>query len=219
MLLAQPRKITATLLGGRRYLSGMDDLKAIMAQYLDEQHEALLWKVDGLGEYDLRRPLTPTGTNLLGLVKHVAAVEAEYFGLVFDRPFPDAPAWLLDEEPADNVDMWVTAEESTASVLDLFARVQAHGAATIAALDLDATGFVPWWGQSGVQVTLGRILVHVVAEVARHAGHADIVREQIDAAAGLSDGNDNLPSHDAAWWREYYDRVQSAAKEAARRSG
>ena len=197
----------------------MDDLKATLTRYLDEQHAALQWKVDGLGEFDLRRPLTPTGTNLLGLVKHVAAVEAEYFGLVFDRPFPDAPAWLLDEDPPDNVDMWVTAEEFTASILDLFARVQTHGAATIAALDLDATGFVPWWGANGARVTLGRILVHVVAEIARHAGHADIVREQIDAAAGLSDGNENLPSQDAAWWREYYDRVQSAAKEAARRSG
>ncbi|WP_147918085.1 DinB family protein [Ruania zhangjianzhongii] len=196
----------------------MDDLKAVLTQYLDEQHAALLWKVDGLGEYDLRRPLTPTGTNLLGLVKHVAAVEAEYFGLVFGRPFPDAPAWLLDEEPADNVDMWVTAEESTASILDLFARVREHGAETIAALDLDATGVVPWWGNGGVEVTLGRIVVHMLAEVARHAGHADIVRESIDAAAGLSDGNDNLPSQDAAWWREYYDRVQSAAREAARRT-
>ena len=196
----------------------MDDLKTTLTRYLDEQHEALLWKLDGLGEYDLRRPLTPTGTNLLGLVKHVAAVEAEYFGLVFDRPFPDAPTWLLDEDPPDNVDMWVTAEESTTSILDLFARVRAHSAATIAALDLDATGFVPWWGQGGVQVTLGRILVHVAVEAARHTGQADIVRETIDSAAGLSDGNDNLPSHDDAWWREYYDRVQGAAEQAARRT-
>ena len=196
----------------------MDDLKATLTRYLDEQHEALLWKVDGLAEYDRRRPLTPTGTNLLGLVKHVAGIQGVYFGLVFDRPFPQTPAWMaVDAEP--NADMWVTAEESTASILDLFARVRAHSAATIAALDLDATGFVPWWGQGGARVTLGRILVHVVAEAARHAGHADIVREQIDAAAGLSDGNDNLPSHDAAWWREYYERVQAAAEDAARRSG
>lgn len=194
----------------------MDGLKATLTRYLDEQHEALLWKLEGLGEYDLRRPLTPTGTNLLGLLKHVAAVEAGYFGEVFDRPFPDTPEWAAEDAPP-NADMWATPEESTASILDLFARVRAHSSATIAALDLDSVGAVPWWG--GRPVTLGRILVHVTVEVARHAGHADIVREQIDAAAGLTDGNDNLPSHDAAWWREYYDRVQAAAEEAARRAG
>src|SRR5690625_8104 len=131
----------------------MDDLKESLTQYLDEQHDALLWKLDGLGEYDLRRPLTPTGTNLLGLVKHVAAVEAEYFGLVFNRPFPDPPAWLVAEEQPDNVDMWATPAESTASILDFFARVRAHGAQTIAALDLDAPGFVSWWGEGGRPVT------------------------------------------------------------------
>ncbi|HLS12964.1 MAG TPA: DinB family protein [Beutenbergiaceae bacterium] len=195
----------------------MDDLKESLTRYLDELHDALLWKLDGLGEYDLRRPLTPTGTNLLGLVKHVAAVEAEYFGLVFDRPFPDPPAWLVAQEQPDNVDMWATAEESTASILDFFARVRAHGRQTIAALDLDTAGFVSWWGPGGRDVTLGRVLVHVLAEVARHAGHADIVRELIDSAAGLADGNDNLPDRDATWWGEYYERVQRAAEEAAGR--
>ena len=143
----------------------MDDLKENLSRYLDELHEALLWKLDGLAEYDLRRPLTPTGTNLLGLVKHVAAVEAEYFGLVFERPFPDPPTWLVAEEQPDNVDMWATAEESSESILDFFARVRAHGAATVASLDLDSTGLVPWWGQGGVRVTLGRILVHVVWQI------------------------------------------------------
>ena len=193
----------------------MDDLKESLTRYLDEQHDALLWKLDGLGEYDLRRPPTPTGTNLLGLVKHVAAVEAEYFGLVFDRPFPDPPAWLVAEEQPDNVDMWATAEESTTDILDFFARVCSHGRQTIAALDLDAAGFVSWWGPGGREVTLGRVLVHVVSEVARHAGHADIVRELIDSAAGLADRNSNLPDRDATWWSEYYDRVQRAAEQAA----
>lgn len=197
----------------------MDDLKETLSRYLDSLHDALLWKLDGLGEYDLRRPLTPTGTNLLGLVKHVAAVEAEYFGLVFERPFPDPPAWLVAEEQPDNVDMWATAEESTASILDFFARVRSHGAETIAALDLDAPGFVSWWGPGGRAVTLGAVLVHVVSEVARHAGHADIVRELIDSAAGLAEANTNLPSQDATWWREYHDRVQRAAEQASGHAG
>ena len=57
---------------------------------------ALLWKLDGLSEYDVRRPLVPTGTNLLGLVKHVASVASGYFGDTFGRPFAEALPWLAD---------------------------------------------------------------------------------------------------------------------------
>ncbi|MBZ2196541.1 DinB family protein [Occultella gossypii] len=192
----------------------MDDLKQILAHYLDVQHEALLWKLDGLSEYDLRRPLTSSGTNLLGLVKHVSGVEADYLGSVFGRPFPDPLPWMAEDAEA-NADMWVTPQESTASILDVFARVRAHGATTIAALDLDAPGVVPWWGEHG-QVTLGRILVHVATEVARHTGHADIVREQIDGAAGLRAGATNLPEDgNKPWWDDYTARVEAAAQEAA----
>jgi len=58
-------------------------------QGLRRERNTLLWKLDGLSEYDARRPLTATGTNLVGLVKHVATVEARYFGEVFDRPSPE----------------------------------------------------------------------------------------------------------------------------------
>jgi len=54
---------------------------------LQRTREALVWKLDGLSEYDIRRPLTPTGTNLLGLVKHLATWEARYLGEIFNRPF------------------------------------------------------------------------------------------------------------------------------------
>ena len=61
--------------------------KAELRRYLQDGRDAIVWKLEGLSEYDRRRPLTPTGTNLLGLVKHLAGVEAEYFGVVFNRPF------------------------------------------------------------------------------------------------------------------------------------
>ena len=64
------------------------DPKATLVRYLQQARDAMLWKLDGLGEYDIRRPLTPTGTNLLGLVKHLAGVESGYFGATFGRPFP-----------------------------------------------------------------------------------------------------------------------------------
>jgi uncharacterized damage-inducible protein DinB len=196
-------------------LSGMtgSDPKADLRHYLQAAREALLWKLEGLSEYDVRRPLVPTGTNLLGLVKHVASVEAGYFGDTFGRPFGEPLPWL-DEGAEPNADMWATAEESREEIVGLYHRVRAHSDATIDALPLDATGRVPWWPQDRGEVTLHRILVHMIAETDRHAGHADIVRELIDGAAGVRPGSDNLPPADAAWWESYRDRLERAAREA-----
>jgi uncharacterized damage-inducible protein DinB len=190
------------------------DAKAELRRYLQVAREALLWKLDGLSEYDVRRPLVPTGTNLLGLVKHVASVESEYLGATFGRPFPEPLPWFADDaEP--NADMWATAEESRDDITGLYRRVWAHSDATVEALDLDATGDVPWWPAERRRVTLRLILLHVVAETDRHAGHADIVRELIDGAAGLRAGSADLPSGDEAWWARYRDRVEDAARRAA----
>ena len=189
------------------------DQKAELHRYLKSGREAMIWKLDGLSEYDARRPLTPTGTNLLGLVKHLASVEAGYFGDTFGRPFGESMPW--DDADADpNADMWATADESRDQILGLYRRAWAHSDATIDQLSLDAAGHVPWWGDRG-DVTLHRILVHVIAETDRHAGQADIVREFIDGAAGLRKDNDNLPSGDKAWWESYRAKVERAAREAA----
>ncbi|MGE5827350.1 MAG: DUF664 domain-containing protein, partial [Micromonosporaceae bacterium] len=87
--------------------------------------------------------------------------------------------------------------------------------ATIEALPLDAKGHVPWWPPERRETTLHRVLVHVIAETNRHTGHADIVRELIDGAAGLRADNDNMPPGDQAWWRSYRDRLEQVAREAA----
>lgn len=188
------------------------DIKTHLHGYLRRLHEALLWKIDGLGERDARWPMTPTGTNLLGLLKHVASVEAEYFGHVFGRPFPEVVPWSEDDAE-DNADMYAGPDETIASVREFAERVWAHADATIDALDLDTTGRVPWWRERG-DVTLGQILVHVIAEVARHTGHADIVRELIDGASGLSDGVSNLPEGDSQWWADYVEKLKKVAAEA-----
>jgi uncharacterized damage-inducible protein DinB len=188
--------------------------KADLQRYLQAGRDALLWKLDGLGEYDVRRPLTPTGTNLLGLVKHLAYIEMGYFGVTFGRPVAEARPWLEGEvEP--NADMWATAEESREEIVALYHRAWAHADETIGALPLDAAGRVPWWQEGRAEVTLHRVLMHVIAETHRHAGHADIVRELVDGAAGLRADNDNLPDADRAWWESYRNRVETAAKEAA----
>ncbi|MEU6814315.1 DinB family protein [Streptomyces sp. NPDC046860] len=180
---------------------------------LGSAREALLWKLDGLCEYDVRRPLTPTGTNLLGLVKHAAGIELGYLGDVFGRPSGEELPWLAEgAEP--NADMWATAEESRADIVGLYRRAWAHADATVEALPLTAVGRVPWWPDGQDEVTLHHAVVRVLGDTQRHAGHADIVRELMDGAAGLRSGHTALPSRDPAWWAEHRARVERAAREA-----
>jgi hypothetical protein len=193
-------------------MSGSDP-KADLLRYLKEARDALVWKLDGLSEYDARRPLVPTGTNLLGLVKHVASVAAGYFGETFGRPFPEALPWLADGAEA-NADMWATAEESREDIVGLYQRAWAHADATIDALGLDAVGHVPWWPPERSEVTLHHILTRLIAETSRHAGQADIVRELIDGAVGLRSTNDSVPPGDRTWWDDYRARVEDAARRA-----
>jgi hypothetical protein len=192
------------------------DPKAELHYYLTRAHKALLWKTDGLSEYDVRRPLVSTGTNLLGLLKHVGSVAAGYFGDCFGRPFDQPLPWLEDDaEP--NADMWATAEESREEIVGLYRRAWAHADATIDALPLDATGVVSWWPPERRETTLHRVIVHMIAETERHAGHADIVRELIDGSVGIRAEHSNLPGGDAAWWAAHRDRIEQAARLAGAR--
>jgi Protein of unknown function (DUF664) len=191
------------------------DPKADLHYYLRTARQGVLWKLDGLSEYEIRRPMTPTGTNLLGLVKHLATVEFGYFGDCFGRPAGESMPWLEgDAEP--NAEMWASAGESREQIVGLYRRAWAHADETIDALAVDAVGQVPWWGDHG-QVTLHLLLIHMIAETNRHAGHADIVRELIDGAAGLREDNDNLAPGDQAWWTSYGDQLERVAVEAAGR--
>ena len=191
------------------------DAKADLHHYLRVGRDAVVWKLDGLSEYDARRPLTPTGTNLLGLVKHLAGVELGYFGETFARPSGVPLPWYEDgAEP--NADMWASADEPRASIVGLYHRAWSHADATIDALPLDAPGRVPHWPDDRAEVTLHRILVHVTAETHRHAGHADIVRELVDGAVGVRAGNENMAPGDRAWWASYRARLERAARETGR---
>jgi uncharacterized damage-inducible protein DinB len=185
-----------------------------LARYLQTLRDAVVWKLDGLSEYDARRPLTPTGTNILGLVKHLAYVEAGYFGATFGRPFPE-PTYPEDEAGMDhNIDMWATAEESREDIVGLYRRVWAHAAETFAAGDVDTPGRVPWWPEERAGVTLHQILVHMCVETARHAGHIDILRELIDESVGMRPEALNLPDDDYDW-PAHVARVEAAARAVA----
>lgn len=198
--------------------SDPNDPKDVLRRYLDVAHDAVLWKLDGLSEYDVRRPLTRTGTNLLGVVKHLAAVELEYFGDVFDRPHGVPFPWD-DDGGVVNGDMFATVDESRDQILEMFATARRHAAATIAALDLDAEGHVPWWGDAGNPVTLHRILVHMIAEIHRHLGQIDILREGLDGAVGYRAEATNLPDDADIDWTAYCERLERIAVEAGRRAG
>ncbi|MEV7196038.1 DinB family protein [Streptomyces sp. NPDC093510] len=159
----------------KEYLHG--DLRQI--------RETMLWKLDGLSESDVRRPMTATGTNLLGLVKHLALWESRYFGEVFGRPFPEPlPRW--DDVAERGAEMWAAEHETREEITDRYRRVWRHADATITALAIDSSGHVPWWPRP--DVTLFNVMVHMLTETGRHAGHADILREQIDGSTGTAPG-------------------------------
>ncbi len=187
-------------------------MKEALQHYLAGQRDSLLMKLDGLSERDLRMPRTPTGTNLIGIVKHCANVEYGYFGPTFGRewPAPDHPLVVGDEDDdADpQADWWVPAEVSATEVADFYRDVAAFSDRTIAELPLDALGAVPWWPEESREVSLARIVAHVVSDTTRHAGHADILREGIDGAAGLVPAATNLPDVD---WAAYVDRLTHVA--------
>jgi len=184
----------------------MRDPKADLHEYLTMIREAVLWKVDGVSEYDARRPMTPTGTNLLGVVKHLACVHIGYFGWTFDRGRDIELPWYTDgAEP--NADMWATEDESREQILALYQQACELADRTVADLPLDAPGNVPWWPAE--PVTLHQILVHVIAETNRHAGQMDIIRELLDGAAGLGADRTNLP--DDIDWAAHHARLEAAA--------
>ncbi|HKX76162.1 MAG TPA: DinB family protein [Acidimicrobiia bacterium] len=189
----------------------MQSVKQQLHRYLQVGREAILWKLEGLSEYDIRRPLVPTGTNLLGLVKHLASVELGYFSDPFGRPHSEELPWW-EESAEPNADMWATPEQTREEIVALYHRAWEHADSTIAALDVDSIGQIPWWPEDRRQVTLHLILIHVIAETHRHAGHADIVRELIDGSAGLRQDNDNLPNVDETWWAGYRQRLEEAAR-------
>lgn len=170
----------------------METHQQVLLHYLQVAREAVVWKLDGLSEYDVRRPLTPTGTNLLGIVKHLGYVELGYFVESFGRPMP-VPSPFDDPEADPHDDLVAFAEETREDVLARYRLAWEESAVTFAEHDLDSVGQVPWWPEGRDRVTLGRLLVHVVAETNRHAGQLDVLREGLDGAAGMRPDMSNLP--------------------------
>ncbi|MEU1704778.1 DinB family protein [Streptomyces sp. NPDC005706] len=150
--------------------------KDILRASLDRHRDTVLWKLDGLDDEQLRRPMTPTGTTLLGLVKHLASVEYGWFVETFGGEAE--PLWF---DPYEGEDMRIAPDETTDRIVAFYGRARAAADRMIAGLPLDALGRPSWRDQS---VSLRWTLVHMTTETARHAGHMDILRELIDGATG-----------------------------------
>jgi uncharacterized damage-inducible protein DinB len=176
-------------------------------RYLQQSRERILSCLDDVSDYDIRRPMTPTGTNLLGLVKHLVGIELGYLGACVGRPSPIRLPWIEDESIWDNADMWATADETRTYITDLYRAAWQHSDKSIAQLGLAAPAQVPWWPAGRRTTTLGSLLVRVLTDTAQHAGHADILRETIDGRAG----RDHDTLDDAARAR-HVERVQRAAE-------
>lgn len=196
---------------------GMADLTdpgTMLRHYLQGTREALLGKLEGLGERELRMPRTPTGTSLLGIVKHCANVEIGYFGDSFGRPWPtpDDPGFVplaaYDEDP--QADWWVDVATPAAAITTFYRRVWAFADETLSSLPLATLGHPPWWPDDRRDFTLHRALVHVIDDVARHAGQADILREHVDGAVGWKGGDGNLPG--GVDWPAYVARLREVAE-------
>ena len=151
----------------------------MLAAFLDFHRDTLAVKCEGLTDAQLReRSVPPSTLSLLGLVRHMAEGEHQWFTIVFggeDAPYP----YLTEEnEDADTDDV------DTADVAEAFETWRAecdHARKLVAANpSLDAFGV-----QDGREFTLRWILIHMIEEYARHNGHADLIRQRIDGATGV----------------------------------
>jgi hypothetical protein len=194
----------------------LDD-KEYLHRWLRLVRDVMVWKLEGLSDAEVRRPMTRSGTNLLGLVKHLTYGELESLGEAFGRPATEVrvPWWEpenVQKTLETSGDMYAAPGESTDYIVDLYRRACAHADRTIAELDLDTIGTV---ARSGEKRTLRQALVHLIHETSRHAGHADIVRELIDGSIGGARANPWVPDPDnETWWQEYRGRVEASATAA-----
>ena len=190
----------------------MDDFKDHLITYLNRSRQAVLWKAEGLSDAEVTRPMVGSGTNILGVIQHLASVEYGYFVQCLGFTITDERYAALEADPEPSADMWVPAEISRQEIMDFYQRAISAADANINALPLEAPATVPWWRPETRQTTLGLLLLLMNVENSRHAGHLDIVRELIDGSTGLLKENTNIPPYDATEWKELQQKILSASQ-------
>ncbi len=149
--------------------------KETLLAFLDNNRAIMVWKLEGLSEADARRPMVESGTSMLGLVKHLAWVERSWFQSTFAGEEMDFP-WSKEDPDAD---FRVEDDETIATIIALYESAVADCNTVIDAAVLDDLA-----ARGRDNPSLRWIMGHMVEETARHAGHADILRELIDGTTG-----------------------------------
>lgn len=179
------------------------DEKMLLKAHLRLVQQALLWKLEGLSDEDLRRRMTKTSTNPIGIVKHLTGVTYGYLCDAFERERERFP-WESDEELFYGLDMWATTDESCDEIIAAYRRAGDAAVQTIDELDLDTTGK----HHTGLTVSLRWMILTVLMDTTRHTGHADVVRENIDGSVGMNATLPNTtPGEDEESWRLYRARI------------
>lgn len=164
------------------------DERATLTEFLDYYRVVLLRKLDGVSDEDARRPtVEPSDLNLLGLLRHMADVERNWFRRVFAGETV-APLFYGPSHPDgdDDGDHHPGPTDAVATALALWQTEVEHSRAVVAAADLGDLAVVAGRreGQRFGPVNLRWIVVHLIEEYARHCGHADLLRERIDGVTG-----------------------------------
>lgn len=185
-----------------------------LRNYLNDARSIVLWKCESLSEELARRPMTPTGTHLLGVVHHLAVTEYGYFGQCLGRVPNDEHVLNLLQSDDPQIDFQPPADYSAQDVLDLYRKSIAFSEQAIEDLELDSPAVIPWWSAHR-QSTLEHLIVHMIAETSRHAGQLDIVRELLDGQVGLRAQATNIPDFSTAQWQEQHARLQRLSERCA----
>ena len=163
-------------------VSPVTDERTGLLEFLAQQRYVLRLAAFGVTEEQLWATPTAGALSLGGLLKHVAAVEEHWIGLVLQQPddtIPEDYGRDFRREPTDSID----------AVLDRYAAVARHTEDVIARMDLDqpvpVPPGVPWFPDDVEAWSVRWVLLHLIEETARHAGHADIVRESVDGATAF----------------------------------
>lgn len=152
--------------------------RSALGAWLDSQRETILWKIDGLDDEQLRREIVPSGLCLLGLVKHLTAVEHGWFVVNFAAT---GESHMFESPDDPDIDFHVQPDESTEQIVDGYRRAYDRSREIYSrAGSLDVTFEHPRRGM----MDLRWLMLHMIEETARHNGHADILRELIDGATG-----------------------------------
>lgn len=180
------------------------DEKALLRTHLALAQNHLLWKLDGLSDEELRRPMTKTSTNLIGIVKHLAGVTAHYLISSFGREREFFPWEADDSELWYGGDMWAAPDESPAEIIAAYRRACDASLASIDDMELDTVGT----HHTGVKVSLRWMILNVLTDTACHAGHADILRERIDGRVGVDPVLTNtVDGDDDEYWAKFRQRM------------